>query len=101
MYIKLQSWEKIVGTPDAITIIPMLTTEIENGACHCSVQSSSSHFYQNPSPSPLINVGESGKASDTIGSTLCGGEGSLLLLRKKCVNKFFHDCSITVHKNLP
>ena len=44
----------------------MFTTEIENGACHCSVESRGSCFYHNPYPPPSINVGGSGKASDNI-----------------------------------
>ena len=59
--------EQIVGTPDAIiTTIPMLTTEIENGACHCSVESRGSRFYHNPSLHRSITVGGSSKASDNI-----------------------------------
>ena len=47
-----------------ITTIPMLTTEIENEAWHCSIESRGSRFYRNPSPPHQINVGGSGKASD-------------------------------------
>ena len=35
-----------------ITTIPMLTTEIENGAWHCLIESRGFRFYLNPCPSP-------------------------------------------------
>ena len=44
----------------------MLTTEIENGAWHCSLENRGSHFYHNPSLRHQINVGVSGKASDNM-----------------------------------
>ena len=49
-----------------ITIIQMLTTETENEAWFCSMESRGLHFYHNPAPSTSINVGGSGMASDNM-----------------------------------
>ena len=49
-----------------ISTVPMLTTEIANGAWHCSIESRGICFYHNPSPPLSINVGECGKASDNM-----------------------------------
>ena len=69
----------------------MLISEIENGACYCSVESTGSRFYHNPSLPPSINVGGSGKASDNIPwiNIALGERGSPFLLNQtKCVNIF-------------
>ena len=71
-----------------ITTIPELTTEI-GGGWHCSIESSSFHFYHNPSLPPSM-LGDLARLLATWhGSTLRWGEGSLFLLNQtKCVNFF-------------
>ena len=49
-----------------ITIFPMLTTEIENRAWHCSIESRSSRFYHDSSSASSINVGGSDQVSDNM-----------------------------------
>ena len=50
-----------------ITTIPMLTTEVENGAWHCLIESRGVLAFTIILPSPhQIDVGGSGKASDSM-----------------------------------
>ena len=62
-----------------IATIPMLTTEIENGAWHCSAESRGSCFYRNPSLPPsnqccmLVDLAR--LLTTWIGSTLRWGKG--------------------------
>ena len=81
-----------------ITTISILTTEIENGASHCSIESRGSRFYYNSFPPHQINVGGSGKASDNmtwINITITLEERGFffLLNQTKWVNLCFPDCS--------
>ena len=72
-----------------------LTTEIENEASHCSIESTGSCFYHNPSPPPSINVGASGKANLTwLWWTLHWGRGVTFSPKlEKSVSTFlFHGC---------
>ena len=75
-----------------ITTFIMFSTEIENEACHCSVESEGSGFYHNPfSVTDHFNVGGSGNASDYMTRINIGlGQGFLFLLKQKqSVNHFF------------
>ena len=58
---------KTVDIPDAIYYnYPIITTEIENWAWHCSAKYKDSCLYHNPSPPPSNQCWGSGKASDNI-----------------------------------
>ena len=73
------------------TTIPMLTAEVENGACRCSL---GSRFYHNPPPLPSINVGGSDKASNNITRTNIElrESGVTFFLNQSVSTFFFHEC---------
>ena len=70
-----------------ITTIPRLTTEIENGAWHCLIESRGSHFYRNPSlpiNQSMLGAWDLARLLTTYDSDqslhCIGGEGSLFSL---------------------
>ena len=78
-----------------ITTIPMLTTEIENGAWYSSIKSKGSRFYHNPSPPPsnqCWGIWQGFWQHDSYQHCV-GGKGFLFLLNQtKCTNHCFQDC---------
>ena len=85
-----------------IRTFPMLNTEGENGAYHCSVESIDSYFYHIPPP-PSINVEELARLLTTIFRSalvcvcvcVCGGGSEITFSPNsdKVCQHFFHDCS--------
>ena len=74
------------------TIIPMLTTEVENVANHSSVESRGSHFYHNPFPPPI---------NQHYSDQQCIGERGINFshISDKVCQHFFHDCRWNILEN--